>query len=667
MGYNEQMNKIYQALQYATKSEQNIDYLTGLINRRGFYEVWKKMPADMLVHCIYIDVDNFKLVNDIYGHSRGDELLVYVARILNEAFPQQLVIRMGGDEFVVVCEGEIEEDSLKSRIDHLQCLIKEDFDTSVSALLSFSMGLTVKQPVSKGISVILDQCDETMYYVKKNGKGSCISYEEIKDHLTEQKAMKDRSLTAINENEIQILMRPIIYMQTSDVYAAQVVAQWDFPGLGILPEEKFFPVFEQYGVSTFLDEIVFEQACKWKGQWKNTVLESMMMFVRISGLYLMKADAVAHLIQCMEQYDVSAADFKLCVDEKSFLIKNKMLWDSIKRLRDVGFDLAIQNFGSAASFTVLQNTPATVLKLDQTLLSSCMGKDLKKEKILRNVISMGRDLRFLVVAQGIENARQAEMLSNYGAQLGMGDFYGVAQPAEKFFRNYKDRYFFFENQKPTAYHFRENLLDEKGASEGVYYGKDLRYTNGVIDSQYAVELPGGNVKENLIELPKTVMYTESYTICIWVNTQAIQYWTSVFYVVYENGFISLVPSDARGSCIFRLKDDRETNGWFDLFCRGAIVGEWAYICISYDVITGLAKLYFNGLLHSTRSNAPNLKHVKQIFVGGDEYQESYKGKIAGLEIHHRVLSEEEIRHKYKEYQDNATFLGTRVVNRGSEG
>lgn len=612
----------------------------------------------MLVHCIYVDIDNFKLVNDIYGHARGDELLVYVARILGDAFPQQLVVRMGGDEFVVLCEGEIEEDFLKKRLEHLQCLIKEDFDTSLSALLSFSMGLTVKQPMSKGISVILDQCDETMYYVKKNGKGNCISYEKIKDHLTEQKAMKDRALTAIGENEIQILMRPIIYMQTSDVYAAQVVAQWDFPGLGILPEETFLPIFEQYGISTFLDELIFEQACKWKGQWRGTVFEDIKLFVRISGLYLMKADGVMLLTRCMEQYQISPEEFKLCIDEKTFLIKNEKLWDAIRELENIGFDIVIQNFGSAASFMVLQNMPATILKLDRTLLPLCAEKEPKKEKILRNVISMGRDLRFLVVAEDIVNSSQVEMLANYGAQLGMGDFYGIAQPAKSFFANYKNRYFFSSNQQPTVYHFRGNLMDESGAYEGVYNGKGLTYTTGVIEGQSALRLPGGRVKENLIQLPKSAMHTDSYTICLWVKTEVPQYWTSIFYMVYEDGFISLVPSDAKGSCVFRMKDDREPNEWFDLFCRGAVPGEWAYICISHDVITGLAKLYFNGLLNSSRSQAPNLKVVKQIIVGGDEYQESYRGTIAGLEIHHRVLSEEEIEEKFKAYQRDVTFLGT---------
>ena len=514
------MNKIKQAWERAIKSEINIDYLTGLMNRRGFYEIWNTLSSDMHVHCAYIDVDNFKLVNDIYGHSRGDDLLVYVAHILGEEFARQIVVRMGGDEFVVLCEGEMTPDSLMESLHRLQCLIRKNFDASLSALLSFSIGVTVDHPVSKGVSILLDQCDEAMYYVKKNGKGSCSCYEEIKDDLIEQKAMKNRALTAISENEIQVL-------------------------------------------------------------------------------------------------------------------------------EEAGFDIAIQNFGSAASFLVLQQTQAHVLKLDRSLLPDCFEKEKedKKEKILRNVISMGRDLRFLVVADDIQDASQIETLVNYGAQLGMGDFYGIAQPVEQFFAAYKSRYFFSANQESTCYRFQGNIQDEKNRYAGVYHGEGLTYTTGVTDEQGALCFPGGSIRNNLIELPKSTMYTDSYTVCLWVKTELPQYWTSIFYMVYENGFISLVPSDARGSCIFRIKDAREPNEWFDLFSCGAVPGEWAYLCISYDVLTGMAKLYFNGNLKNSRSHAPNLKVLKQIFIGGDDYQESYKRLLSGLEIHHRVLSEEEIEHR----------------------
>lgn len=652
------MSEIVLGLLQADKSEKNIDYLTGLMNRRGLCEVWEMIPADMKLHCIYLDVDNFKLVNDIYGHSKGDELLKFVSRILNNEFSKQIVARMGGDEFVVVCSGTMDVEELEWQLQELQSILKVEFDESLSALLSFSIGVTVNQPVSMGISVILDQCDEAMYHVKKNGKSSYSKYEDIKDQLIEQKAMKDRALTAINEKEIEMLLRPIVYMQNSNVYAADVVMRWHFPGLGSLPEEKFLPVFEQYGVITMLDEMTFEQVCKWKNHWKGTVFEHIEIYVRISGLYILQVNGVNYLRNCLDTYQVSPKEIKLCIEEKAFLGRNEKMGYAIELLTEIGFDITIQNFGSASSFMVLQNIPASILKLDHALLPHELESEWKKVHILRNVISMGRDLRFMIVAQGIENSSQAEMLANHGAQLGLGDFYGKPQSAEEFYHNYKKRYFFAENVKPTVYAFRDDLLDEDGEHQGVYQGEGLYYDTGVTKSQSALHLPGGGVKENIVVLPKEVMYSESYTICLWLNTDEVQSWTSILYITYMDGFMSLVPTDGRGSCVFRMKDDREPNEWFDIWCRGVVPGQWAYICVSYDVITGVAKLYFNGLLNSSRDHAPNLKVANQIFLGGDEYQKSYRGRIAGLEIYHCVLPAEEIEEKFKMYQSDPTFLGT---------
>ena len=161
------------------------------------------------------------------------------------------------------------------------------------------------------------------------------------------------------------------------------------------------------------------------------------------------------------------------------------------------------------------------------------------------------------------------------------------------------------------------------------------------------------------ELPKSVMYSESYTICLWVNTAEMQSWTSVIYITYLDGFLSLVPSDAICSCVFRMKDDREVNEWFDIFGRHAVPGEWAYMCVSCDVITGLVRLYFNGMLIGSKDRAPNLKVPEQIILGGDEYQKSFHGKVAGLEIYHCVLPEAEIERKFRAFQSDPTFLGTK--------
>lgn len=154
------------------------------------------------------------------------------------------------------------------------------------------------------------------------------------------------------------------------------------------------------------------------------------------------------------------------------------------------------------------------------------------------------------------------------------------------------------------------------------------------------------------------MYSDSYSICFWINPDTDQPWTSIFYITYMDGFMSLMPTSGHGDMFFRIKDDREPNEWHDIMCRKAVPGQWSYICATYDVITHIGKLYFNGLLVGSREKMPNLKVVDQIMLGGDEYQNSYEGKLAGLEIYHYVLSAEQIEKRFREYQNMPSFLGT---------
>lgn len=653
------MGTLFEHLDEQIKSEKNVDYLTGMINRRGLYEIWEALPEGACVHCLYMDIDNFKLVNDVYGHAKGDELLIFVSTLLQEMFPGQLVVRLGGDEFVVLCDAKAGVEETEGKLEPLQQRLREGFDESLREVLSFSIGFVSSQSVSENLSVILEQGDEAMYYVKKNGKGSYVNYEVIRGELAAQKAMKDRALTAFREEEFVLRFQPMVYLQNSDVYAAKAVLHWNFSEREVLGEETFLPVLEQYGVIAKLDKMVFEQVCRWKKCWQNTVFETLQIYVRVSAKYILQADGMQHIRKCLETYQVKASEIKLCIEEESFLGRSEKIVCAVEALSDMGFEIAIENFGSASSFKVLQHVPANILKLDPKLLHSDMDNDRRPLLLLRNVIGLGRDLQFMIVAQGIENTVQAGALANFGAQLGVGDFYGEALPPELFFEKYKDRYFFVSNRIPTVYSFDHNLLDEDGKNEGQIVGGGITYEPGVVAGQMALSFPGGKVKENMVVLPKSVMYSESFTICLWVKTEEVQTWTSVVYITYMDGFLSLVPSDGICSCVFRMKDDREVNEWFDIFGRQAVPGEWAYMCVSCDVITGLVRLYFNGMLIGSRDKAPNLKVPEQVIIGGDEYQKSYHGKVAGLEIYHCVLPEEEIERKFKAYQSDPTFLGTK--------
>lgn len=638
-------------------TKMDTDYLTGLLNRRGLNEAWETLPADMTVHGIYIDVDNFKLVNDIYGHSKGDELLIYVANLLRKTFGGQIVVRMGGDEFVVICHGNLDQEHVKRQFPVLQDGLKNGgFDETIASILSFSIGVVFSQNVQDGMHNLLQQCDEAMYHIKKNGKANYLVYDQIRDMVEENKAMKDRALFALENQEIRMLLRPVMYLQTSEVYAAEAVLQWEFPSLGILPEEKFMPIFVQYGIVTQIDVYVFEQVCRWKESWKGSVFEHVDVFVRLSGLYILRDAGIRHIRSCLDKYRVNPEEISLCIEEKDFLNSNERLRYAVEELMDMGFRIAINNFGSASSFMVLHDIPSQILKLNAKL-AAADNKDVMAMQILKNVISLGRDLQKSIVGQGINDAEQVAALTIYGAQLGTGSFYGEAQEESEFCRQYANRLYIIANRHPVSFLFEGELKDSTGEIEGIYNGSGLRYDRGVIQSQGALVFPGGGVKKNVIEFPERLMHSDSYSICFWVNPDEEQSWTSVVYVMYADGFLSLVPATDLGFC-FRIKDDREPNVWHDILCRQAVPGEWAYICATYDMVTGISKLYFNGLLVGSRENVPCLKVAKAVVLGGDEYRNSYKGKVAGLEIYHYVISAEQIQDKFLEYQKDVTFLGT---------
>lgn len=643
--------------QYETL-ETNMDYLTGLCNRRGLSEVWEYLSDDATVHCIYIDVDNFKLVNDTYGHSKGDALLIFISNLLKDVFHGQLVTRMGGDEFTILCNGALNVSAIKEKLVYLQTAIKSGkFDPNVEKLLSFSIGATFDQTVATGLHEILEQSDVAMYHVKKHGKGRYIVYDEIRNRIEEEKAIKERALSDMAQQEIEILYRPVVYVQTSDVIGIEAVLQWNFPGRGIIPEEKFLPIFRQYGIDAQINAYLLEEICKQKDKWRDTDLYQLEFYVRLSARYLLQENSVQSILKCIEKYKLSRDEIKLCIDEKEFRDNEEKMFGVVQALIDVGCYVAINDFATASSLTILRRIQASLIKLDAGLLEEAEHNS-KVACILRNVISLGRDLHYSIVAQGVENESQIKMLAGYGAQCGTGDFYGSPCDAETFRGKYEDRLFFVKSRQPEIFRFEQNLADAEHRYEGTFVGTGLQYTTGVIEGQGAIAFPGGDVKENMLILPKEIMYSDSYSICFWINPETDQPWTSIIYIIYKDGFMSLMPTSGHGDLFFRIKDDREANEWHDLACRKAVPGQWAFICVTYDAITHIGKLYFNGLLVSSRENMPNLKIAERFMIGGDEYQNSYEGKLAGLEIHHYVLSTEQIEEKFKNYQKEPSFQGT---------
>jgi hypothetical protein len=165
------------------------------------------------------------------------------------------------------------------------------------------------------------------------------------------------------------------------------------------------------------------------------------------------------------------------------------------------------------------------------------------------------------------------------------------------------------------------------------------------------------MNEDIVLIPPSVLFSESYTIALWVRPTKLHKWASVFYIKYENGFISVVPNCWEGNSTFRLRDSKEVNGWYDTSSCNLWENEWTHVAITYNAKTETTAYYINGLIAATMENVPTLRYAKLIYVGGDVFQDSFEGNVSELMIFSEVKSPEEIEELYTVYYNDITFKG----------
>ncbi|HAU88221.1 MAG TPA: hypothetical protein DCW90_22925 [Lachnospiraceae bacterium] len=642
----------------ACNKSENCDYLTGLLNRRGLHEIWQSLsPCDVL-HGIFIDIDNFKMVNDIYGHAKGDDLLIFVSRLLKNLFNEQLAVRLGGDEFFLLCNGSLTKQEIEQHLSKLQLSLQSsNFDENILMIISLSIGIICNITSQSDLNEILQECDEAMYHAKKNGKGHWVFFEDIEPLFHLEKTIREQASYGLNPAEIRFLLHPIMYLQTTDVYAAELYPVWDIPSIGNVDPDTFLSILERYGYAKQLGELFFKKICILKRKWKNTPFEHLSICIYLSAKFLLQSSALTYIDNYLHSYHICASEIIISVGEHEFQRDNKELNSVLQQLRDLGFLIAINAFGSAASLQVLRTVPSQILIFHKEMLSRDLEDD-KTKFILKNIVSLGIDLHQLIIGQAIENIHQAETLMDYGVQCGSGTLYGNAVTESEFISKYQNNLFCIQKTNPVSFLFHNNLYDQSRKYAGCFSGDNLTYTTGITHDLHSIVLPGGDIGKNIVFLPKSVLPYESYTISLWIKPVESQPWTSALYIIYQDGFMSLIPNNGHSEFVFRIKDDRAANEWYDIICRQALPDHWSHICAIYHSFTGVSKLYFNGIMVGSREGVPNLKLVENIYIGGDEYQSSFKGLISGLEFYHYPMTADQIHELYVSFQKQPSFQGS---------
>lgn len=646
------------------EKQQYQDYLTGILNRMGLFQAFEKLDGNLMVNVLFFDIDNFKTVNDVYGHKKGDEALVHFAQILNELMPSKsLVARLGGDEFIaIVPDIDSREDiSLVANkvLSAVRKLRKKDKSFDV---ISCSIGIIRNYCVKDKLDIALSLSDRAMYFAKQKGKDAYVFYEDYEEKINFENSIEKGVAKAIEEGRIIVKYHPILNLQSSRLVGTEACCLWVRQDGSILGRNDFRPILLKNEYINELDMYFFEKVCKEYTQIKDINNSRNKICIQFSHLILMNDDRIEQLDEIMNRYGVSPEDFEINLDESIFSgrVAISKIIENMNNLKRKGFSLALSHFGEDfSSVRYLRQLPISAIKLDGDFILEAI-KDEQEIKTLNGIIKLSKGFKYLVVGCKVINTKVMSTLSECGCDAATGSLFSEKLDLDEYIEYLKGAV--NDDQDTISYRFKDDFASDKVTFKGKIIGDDIELVKGISANWGAVSFPGGLSQTNYLELPVGLMNEGSYTFSMWIKPRELQNWTSVIYMRYQSGFASFMPNVFGGRCMFRVKEDACWDVWNDAMASGLNVGKWNFLAVSYDSFTSIARVYINGEQNVVLGNVPNMGAPQEIWLGGDVFQNSFSGLVSGFQINYGALDSEEIKRRYDEFTSEEEYVGDEIVD-----
>ncbi len=417
------------------------DPLTNLANRALFRErvdraLTQRDATPGTVAVLFLDLDNFKTINDSMGHAAGDLLLFEVGRrLLNATRGCDTVARLGGDEFAILIDNvRAASDCVRvaERILHsMQTPVQLD---GAEVTVSTSIGI-VRDAGDETADDILRNADVAMYNAKQRGKGRHSLFEPgMHDKAVERLRLQTDLRTAIENNEITLCFQPIVWLEDSKPCGFEALARWTHPEFGSVPPSTFVPLAEETGMIVALGSSLLRQACHEATIWNETpgLRHPIGITVNLSGRQLEETSVVAHVREALQFSGLDPARLTLEITETALVHNSETMRERLFQLKELGVSLAIDDFGTGySSLSYIQQFPVDVLKIDRSFVEG-LGRSTGTDAALaRTIIALGASLRLRTVAEGIEDEAQRAILRELGCELGQGYLYAKPMLAEE--------------------------------------------------------------------------------------------------------------------------------------------------------------------------------------------------------------------------------------------
>ncbi|WP_153146518.1 bifunctional diguanylate cyclase/phosphodiesterase [Dechloromonas sp. H13] len=414
------------------------DPLTGLANRRYFLERLEASLSDAVakegrVAVLFIDLDQFKQVNDSLGHGVGDELLVSVSAALCEHVRLiDMIARLGGDEFICVMEAVRSEDEVAMLAQEVIAAFDAPFRIGGHDLfLTASVGISIFPNDGTSVGELLRNADTAMYRAKALGRGHYHFYTPEMTRDAQERIQIEMLLRrALDSSELSVHLQPQVEARSGRLVGAEALVRWESPELGNVPPARFIPLAEDSGIIIALGTWALRETCRQVMRWQASGFELPQVSVNLSVKQLERPEFVGTLLEILDETGIEPGRLKLEITE-SVVMAVDDAFSLLDRLRRIGISLALDDFGTGySSLSYLKMLPVQQLKIDRSFVVG-IGTNPEDEAIIRSVMALAQSLDFEVVAEGVETAEQAAFLSESGCHQLQGFLHGSAvAPAE---------------------------------------------------------------------------------------------------------------------------------------------------------------------------------------------------------------------------------------------
>jgi diguanylate cyclase (GGDEF)-like protein/PAS domain S-box-containing protein len=421
-----------------------IDALTKIPNRMQFQHLLQRSiararRAKETLCLFYIDIDNFKDINDTFGHLAGDTTLETVAERLSAELPKRSVIgRLAGDEFAVIVEAHGPDARGRKKVDKLaQKLLNRLADPFLvqghEVFMTASMGVAFYPQDAPNVIDLIRNADAALYHAKKSGGNMFSTFSpEMNEANVERLMTKSRLKRAFERDELLVHYQPKYNLETGEVFGAEALVRWELPERGLILPSDFIPIAEETNLIIEIGEWVLDKVCEDFRFWQRSVSSPGRVSVNLSLKQLRQLNFVNRITSILRGHEVSPTSLELEITETTLMENPERTIKLLDQLYGLGLHLAIDDFGTGySSLSALQQFPISTLKVDRSFVRDIVTNP-DDATIVDTIIQMGRNMNMDVVAEGVEEEAQLNFLQRLGCTYVQGLLFGDPMSSDNY-------------------------------------------------------------------------------------------------------------------------------------------------------------------------------------------------------------------------------------------